>query len=304
MSRFRFKVPRVSGTQASILLILTLGLKWLLMRQDGFPNDLIHSLNLILIVMSLILIVILIVQTFNDLIAVLKRASAGVSYLIKSFCGIKSAKAPEIYVRDLFDAYAEKFDAHLVTTLGYQVPQQMLNIVQQSITTPKTFKILDLGCGTGLCAVALKPITDSIVGIDLSAPMLEKADERQLYDALICNSLIKAHQYYQQEFNLVVSADVLIYFGDLTEVFEVVLQVLEEKGYFIFSLEESQGEPWIVKKNGRYAHNRNYVITQAQRFKLTVVTISKQTQRFEDGKPVIGDIYLLQRNSISPQLTA
>lgn len=50
--------------------------------------------------------------------------------------------------------------------------------------------ILDVGCGTGLCAESLKAFTHSIVGIDLSENMLEKAEQRGVYNELIKGDIV------------------------------------------------------------------------------------------------------------------
>ena len=59
--------------------------------------------------------------------------------------------------------------------------QQVLDAVQE-YTNAKPVKILDAGCGTGLCGPLLKPWARRLVGVDLSGGMLEKARALQLYD--------------------------------------------------------------------------------------------------------------------------
>ena len=57
---------------------------------------------------------------------------------------------PSRYIERLFDDYAERFDHHLVESLGYRVPE-LLHATLQSIRPSGRLDILDLGCGTGLC---------------------------------------------------------------------------------------------------------------------------------------------------------
>lgn len=295
MLRKFLKIRYFTGMRGICLLVLLLGLKWLIANKLTITADLARTLNLSITVACLALIVILIFESCKDFFLVFKRVSAGVRYLIKSFIGIKSRKAPEVYVRDLFDDYAEDFDDHLVSTLEYKVPETIYSILKTNIDTDSSYKILDLGCGTGLCAEKLKPLSERLVGLDLSENMIKQAKQKGLYDELICDTLTKANQYFYCYFDLVVSADVLIYFGQLDEAFESIYQTLKPNGFFIFSLEDCKEGSWTVKKSGRYAHSRAYVFDCAQKFNFEVLSVENHIQRQENYKPVTGDIYLLQR---------
>ena len=61
---------------------------------------------------------------------------------------------PPAYVEQLFDSYAEDFDAHLVQRLGYCAPAILVEGLAQR-TVRRFTHALDLGCGTGLCAEPL-----------------------------------------------------------------------------------------------------------------------------------------------------
>ncbi|MEO7055915.1 MAG: tetratricopeptide repeat protein, partial [Caldimonas sp.] len=84
------------------------------------------------------------------------------------------AASPIEYVRDLFDKYARRFDAHLVGSLHYRGPQLLIEALDEWVTdTP--LDVVDLGCGTGLCGPLLKPWARSLTGMDLSPKMVEEA---------------------------------------------------------------------------------------------------------------------------------
>ena len=103
------------------------------------------------------------------------------AHLLAAMTGAKTKRAPKNYVQDLFDDYAETFDRDLVNDLNYVVPQLIENAVSAYLTTcprstaPTFEKVLDLGCGTGLVAEAIRPLTTHITGVDLSSKMLEIA---------------------------------------------------------------------------------------------------------------------------------
>ena len=75
--------------------------------------------------------------------------------------------------------------------------------------------VLDAGCGTGLCGPLLKPYAEILVGVDLSPKMLAKALGRQVYEELIETELVAYLGQRTASFDLIVSADTLIYFGEL-----------------------------------------------------------------------------------------
>src|SRR6476620_841224 len=86
---------------------------------------------------------------------------------------------PPAYVRTLFDQYAPKFEAALVDDLGYRGPALLFKAVLSSraaVRRPAFFRrAIDLGCGTGLVAIAFAANVDEFIGIDLSPRMIERA---------------------------------------------------------------------------------------------------------------------------------
>jgi SAM-dependent methyltransferase len=72
----------------------------------------------------------------------------------------------------IFDNYADRFDAHLLGALQYRVPARCPPHAQR--TPSLNIDVLDLGCGTGLIGAELGRVDGSLVGVDLSAKMLER----------------------------------------------------------------------------------------------------------------------------------
>ena len=53
----------------------------------------------------------------------------------------------------------------------------------------KSLDVLDAGCGTGLCGPLVAPYARRLSGVDLSAGMLARAKEKNVYDALVQGEL-------------------------------------------------------------------------------------------------------------------
>ena len=71
-------------------------------------------------------------------------------------------RQPADMVAQRFDAVAETFDAHLVEKLGYDGPAQLAALLAACGEPKGAFDILDLGCGTGLCAEAVTPYSRGV----------------------------------------------------------------------------------------------------------------------------------------------
>ena len=168
---------------------------------------------------------------------------------------VSDQTAPAEYVQTLFDAYAPGFDGSLIR-LGYRIPGVIRAAVQKhaplSHATPYG-PALDLGCGTGLLAVALSDLSiRPIHGVDLSPRMLAKAAERNLYDLLQQADLLDALNQDGPAYSLIFAADVLCYLGALDPLLGACFRRLTPSGFMLAWIEEAQtGDPrrqWLAPR--------------------------------------------------------
>jgi len=182
-------------------------------------------------------------------------------HLLMAQLGETTATAPATYVATLFDDFASTFDEKLVNKLGYRTPELLREMVAAHIPANSTsLDIIDLGCGTGLCAPLFRDIAGFLHGVDLSSGMLEKARERGLYDSLEINDIVASMATSEASWDLAVSADVLTYLGDLEDVFATCARVLRPGGWFAFSVEAGDdADRYVLRSTGRYAHACHYI---------------------------------------------
>ena len=209
-------------------------------------------------------------------------------------------RASDEYVREVFDRFAATFDEELCQ-LDYQTPRLLGELLQEIVGEPTgNLLILDAGCGTGMCGPELRKFADRLTGVDLSSEMVKQAEKRQLYDELVVGELSEFIRKSEDEFDLIVSADTLNYFGDLAEVFKAAHRALAKGGYLVFSLEKSDREEQVVRyqlnENGRYAHNRTYFEATLTDSAFEVCTVREVALRKEAGADVKG--YLVAAKSI------
>lgn len=204
--------------------------------------------------------------------------------------------APKEYVKELFDNYAKNFDKHILASLDYVVPEKCHMALSKSAKLPNNeWTVADLGCGTGLCGPFLKAHAKTLVGIDLSPNMLEKAREKGVYDDLIEADIDAYLANHPGRFNCLVAADVLVYYGDLSIVLRHAHLALAKKGLFVFSVEISEDEDFCIMKSGRYAHSLNYINAIASQTKFKPLLIEVHKTRLQFQKDVMGLIVVLQK---------
>lgn len=214
------------------------------------------------------------------------------------------ARASEEYVRDVFDRFAPHFDDTL-GKLDYQGPQLVSTLIA-AYGDPGGHKreILDAGCGTGLCGSLLRPLARRLVGVDLSGRMLDEARRRAVYDELVEGELTAYLRRCTEDFDAVVSADTLIYFGDLDPVFAAAAQALRAGGLLAFTLEclsgDDSGTEFRLNPHGRFCHTEAYVRRALEASGFSVCSFESAVVRKEGGQPVTGYVVLAAKAAALP----
>lgn len=209
--------------------------------------------------------------------------------------GHAPAVPPQGYVEHLFDDYASSFEEHLLGALRYRAPELLRDAVGRvSQLSQAHWSVIDLGCGTGLCGPLFRSLARHLMGVDLSARMLEQARERKVYDQLLRGDLITALQHKPAEFDLVIAADVFVYIGDLGPVFDAVIASLRPAGLFAFTVEIGSGTGYTLAGTGRYRHSSATIDSLADARGIELALRQQITPRLEHGQPVRGELYVLR----------
>ncbi len=205
-------------------------------------------------------------------------------------------QSPAPYVIKEFDGFAEIFDNKLVGELKYKTPQHLFDaVISQVENKSKKIDILDLGCGTGLCGVAFSEIANQLVGVDLAPRMLEKAKERGLYTELVQADVCQALEQSRLNYDLILSADVFVYIGNLEKVFALSVEHLNPGGLFALSIEvKEHGDDYQLTLAGRYAHTNSYIRRLASISGVAEVSCDSVTLRYEQNKPVAGCVFVFR----------
>lgn len=217
-------------------------------------------------------------------------------HILNALQGNTTDSAPLLYIKELYDDFAGHFDKRLVEDLCYAVPLQLVNLFDESGSAGQSVaKMLDLGCGTGLCGQAFSGRAYALTGVDLSAKMIEKARLKGLYDELVQSDILSFLENSVECFDLIVAADVFIYLGELESIFHLLPKSLSADGKFMFSTESTTGKGYRLRTSGRYAHSTSYISCLAQESGLQILAVESVDSRKENGQWIPGDIYILGR---------
>ncbi|WP_099867878.1 class I SAM-dependent DNA methyltransferase [Pararhizobium haloflavum] len=225
-------------------------------------------------------------------------------------CAAMPSQPPSRYVERLFDDYAARFDKALVEGLGYSIPEKLADLIFSH--APDQFATaIDLGCGTGLLGERIRHRVSFLKGYDLSRGMLVKAQEKKIYDVLAQADLkhsaqqggVPLPQDSQQRADLVTAADVLMYFGDLTPVFQTAASVMVPGGLFAFSVEDDEADRcWDLRASLRFAHGESYVRQLCAQNGFEVVEMRRSPIRRDGEETIIGLLTLTRRIASLPTL--
>ena len=206
-------------------------------------------------------------------------------------------RASDAYVESVFDGFAASFDSKLAE-LEYHAPERVFEALREVYPTASaSLDIADAGCGTGLCGPLVKPWSKRLCGFDLSGGMLKGAEVRNDYTDLHKAELVAFLKAHEAEFDVVISADTLCYFGQLNDAMHASAGALRAGGHVIFTVEalDDDSAPHRLLGSGRYAHSLSHIEAAAQGAALQILSHKRVALRTEGGHTVYGWLVTLHR---------
>jgi predicted TPR repeat methyltransferase len=199
------------------------------------------------------------------------------------------------YIRTLFDQYADRFDADLVGTLKYQAPGLVAALLARCGVAENSADLLDLGCGTGLSGLALKPFARGLDGVDLSPGMVAKARARGIYDDLAVDEAAAFLAQADKSWDVIAAIDMLNYIGELTPIFRAAAARLQPGGLLAGTVEKRIEGGQALSEKRRYRHGADHLRAAIDAAGLTLIELPEADLRQEGGAPVAGLIFAARR---------
>jgi predicted TPR repeat methyltransferase len=202
--------------------------------------------------------------------------------------------SPE-YVAMLFDELAPSFDRTL-EALGYDAPVAVADAIEGRVGI-----CLDAGCGTGLVGARVRARVASLVGVDLSAAMIEQARARGIYDALDHAELGSHLAAHANEYDAIVAADVLVYTGALGPIAVAIAGALREGGVAVVTTEcDAAVAGFALRPSGRFVHHPHAAAIAFADAGLVEIETRPIVLRRERGAAVPGTLTRARRPSPAP----
>lgn len=226
----------------------------------------------------------------------LESENESIKFLLAAFEQQKTPEsAPKTFVQELFNHYADTYDQHMQQVLHYKTPEQLHALLKPyQHLLPNNPEILDLGCGTGLIGQYFQDLNATFIGIDLAKDMLAQAEEKHIYQELIETDILEYLQNTDKKSDLIIASDVFNYFGDLEKIFTECARTLNQSGLLLFSSEVTENQDYLLHNNARFAHNIDY-IQKTLSVNFNMLASEQDTLRYQEKKPVIGQVFLFQK---------
>ena len=144
-----------------------------------------------------------------------------------------------------YEKWAEEYDQKMLDGLGYVSPQKIAHVLANALEDTSS-RILDLGCGTGLCGVHLNTLGYSrIEGFDLSQDMIKVAAQRGVYSGFETGDMNQDFPHTSDSFDGAICAGTFTHGHVGAECLHEVFRVLRPGGVLActvhFELWESAG---------------------------------------------------------------
>ena len=204
---------------------------------------------------------------------------------------------PSLLVSELFDDVAARYDRYWTGQLRYQLPHDVAQMIKQWHPDRKG-DVLDLGCGTGLLGVSLGPMEGVLVGVDLSARMLEQAGRHRLYDGFHQVNLLDALLATPENlYHVIAALDVFTYVGCLDVVIPNAYHILLPGARLVFSCETGAegAADYTLPSSYRYTHQRSYVQRLLRAAGFQDIVLEDRVLRQEADQPVPGFLVVARK---------
>ena len=188
----------------------------------------------------------------------------------------------------MFDLLSPFYDTivPVITRLRLRRVASIRSKVLAQIDVKREHRLLDVGIGTGINWLYLKPIPRSIMGVDPSMGMLRRCARRfqklGIQGELFCHSAEQLH-FGNDEFDRIVCIGVLEYIPSYHQVLKEMLRVLKPTGKLIVIVASS----WLSQQEKPFVQrtDQQIEITELAKGLITVIAIQPRCPYFPSYYP-------------------
>jgi len=197
-------------------------------------------------------------------------------------------RASDRAIQKIYKNFAASYESRMLEDLKYAGPERMLDAIRGAVGDRDGLSILDLGCGSGLVGARVTKLAAELIGVDMSPEMIDLARARNIYDRLEVAEITQWLGRDDTLFDLIISCDCLIYFGDLGPITGAAARRLKQGGVLAMSMERGDRYPFHLTDTGRYTHHPDHVRDVATKSGLAVARLDENFLRMEYDEKVMG----------------
>jgi ubiquinone/menaquinone biosynthesis C-methylase UbiE len=163
----------------------------------------------------------------------------------------------------LFDAWPEKYEQWFGSPIGRLVRAYEKELILELLRPEKGESILDAGCGTGIFTSDILEAGASVVGLDISVPMLRLAGRKGMgYPFFRMVGDIVMLPFPEGVFDKVVSVTALEFVEDAGKAFRELSRVTRPGGCIVVATLNSLS-PWAARRKAEAQKKRESVFREA-----------------------------------------
>jgi predicted TPR repeat methyltransferase len=182
---------------------------------------------------------------------------------------------PASMVEEFFARSAPSYDA-VEAQLGYEAPQNLYKVTR-ALLPQGPWRIVDLGCGTGLSARPWRKEALQLVGVDRVTAMVERAVVAQAETGPLFNHVATADVAHPQfalaetqfadPYDLVLAVNLLPYIGEAGSFITNAARLTKPGGHFAVTLEPYNGTAGfgVMQATMRFGHHPDYIRLLAEK---------------------------------------
>ncbi len=168
-----------------------------------------------------------------------KPLDASAEAMLKRAYSLTSDEETKTFYKD----WAQTYDDTMVDGLGYLTPIKAVKLLAEYLPH-KTARILDVGTGTGLVGKELAALGyTNIDGIDYSAPMLEMARKRGVYDQLFEADLNETLVLDDNSYHAIICVGTFTHGHVKSDCLDELFRILQPGGRFVTVIRKNYWQP-------------------------------------------------------------
>ncbi len=164
---------------------------------------------------------------------------------------------------ELFDEWPERYEAWFSTPIGALVKETERALILELLNLVAGDTVLDAGCGTGIFTMDYLAAGATVIGLDMSTPMLALAAlKAKAYPFTAVQGDMVRLPFEDETFDKTVSVTALEFIADGKKAVEELFRVTKPGGLVVVGTLNSLS-PWAARRRAKTALGQRHILEEA-----------------------------------------